>query len=237
MGYLEILSKAAGAMKWAWSHPRLAGEILLAAMLVITGWFYNRKVAELANAKLETGQLEDGLKQQITMVNGQLEILRKENGKLLSQHVYIPPEGSVVIKQQDLDDLKGKYRKLLELLAAATTSAEREKLQAEINRLLALLNGSDTTVIIRDNGFTFKPGFGMEWAGQGLSPRIDAKLFYYKRYSALLGVGKGGMDISASRHLDDILWGRPQNIELFSGWKFLRMPGASQLVIGLRANF
>ena len=200
MGYLTILSKATDGLKWAFSHPRLTLELVLLAALLWVGWRYNKKEAELADAKAQAGKLADGLKTQISLVNGKLEILRRQKDKVKREVIYVPSEGTVVIQDPDKP-------------------------------------GSDVTVIVKDKGFTLRPGFGIEWAGRGLSPRLDLKLAYYKRYSLLLGGGKDGMDVSASRHLDDILFWHPQNVELMAGWLFLPMEGNRVPVIGLRSNF
>ena len=202
MGYLTLLSKAADAVKWAYSHPRLALELALIAALLFVGWRYNRKEAELADAQSKAGKLADGLKTQISLINGRLEILRRQKDKVEVKIVYVPQEGGVVIQ----DPVKP---------------------------------GDDVVVIIKDKGFTVKPGFGIEYAGYGLSPRLDLKLAYYKRYSLLVGGGKDGLDVSASRHLDDILFWHPQNAELFLGYIFLPIgnDGRRLPVAGLRSNF
>ena len=240
MGYLEILSKVVDGIKWAFSHPRLALELALVVALLLVGWRYNKKQAELAKVQAEAGVLEDGLKLQISVVNGQLEVLRKKlDGTTSVEHVYVPPEGSVVIKQKELDTLKSKLQWLMNALGNATTAEEREKLQDEIRKLREQLGNTDTIVTVKDKGFTVKPGFGLEWAGYGISPRLDLKLYYYKRYSLLFGGGRDGLDVSVSRHLDDILFWHPQNVELFAGYLFLPIGHDVQRlpVVGLRSNF
>jgi hypothetical protein len=234
---MNILVKLYDAVTWAIEHPRLTLELALVGLLLFIGWRYNRAQDELSKSRLESGQLEEGLRQEIRVRNGQLEVLRKEKGKVVVERVYVPPEGAVFIKQKDLEELHKKYRELLARAGQATTPEERERLQREIDRLMGELNKPDTEIVVRDKGFTLRPGFGVEWAGQGIGPRLDLKWAYYKRYSFLVGGGKSGADVSISRHIDDLVWGRPQNVEVFGGWKFLRMPGASQVVFGLRANF
>jgi hypothetical protein len=202
MGYLTILSKATDGIKWAFSHPRLTLELGLLVALLFVGWRYNKKEAELADAKAQAGELAEGLKTQIRLVNGRLEILRRQKDKVKVEIVYVPQEGSVIVKDPEKP-------------------------------------GEDVVVIIKDKGFTAKPGFGIEYAGYGLSPRLDLKLAYYKRYSLLVGGGKDGLDVSASRHLDDILFWRPANVELFLGYIFLPIgnDGRRLPVAGLRSNF
>jgi hypothetical protein len=136
-----------------------------------------------------------------------------------------------------LEELQSKYKLLLTALGSATTKEERARLQKEIDRLLLKLNHPESEMVVKDFGFTFKPGFGAEWAGYGIQPRLDAKLAYYKRYSLIAGGSRNGLDVGVSRHLDDILWGSPNNIEAFIVWKFIRMYGAQAIALGIRANF
>jgi hypothetical protein len=238
---LSLLARAVKdaieAVHWAYANSRLTGELLLVLAVVFIGWRYNIQEEKLSQAMSEHGQLEDGLKQEIRMRDGQIEILKREGSKTTVERVYVPPEGSVAIKIKDLADLQAKYKNLLLALSSATTIEDRDKLQAEINRLLASINNPGTDIIIKDSGFTFKPGLGVEYAGVGLVPRLDAKLYYFKRYSLLMGGSRNGIDVSISRHLDDILWGNPTNLEVYLGYKFLRMYGASMVAFGLRMNF
>ena len=229
------------AVKWAFEHPRLALEATLVAALVVGGWLYNRKVAQLHDASLQAGKLEDGFRQQIKLKDGQLEILRMENGKLSSHTQYVPPEGSIVIKERDLKDLHAKYQALLAKLRDAMTPEEREKLQKEIDHLLSLLSAGDGVVIVdvKTEGFLWPPrwGAGLEWGNRGIQPRIDTKWAFWDRYSVILGGSKMGVDIGGSRHLDDVLWGRPQNLEVFGGYKFIRLNGGESWAAGLRMGF
>lgn len=237
MGYINLFAKVLDAVKWVHKNPRPAFEIALVVALVFVGWRYNRKAIELDKVKTESGQLADGLKLQIKIANGQIEILRKKlDGSTSSEHVYVPPEGYVVVQQKELALMRAKLNWLMELLKKSATAEEKESLEEEIRKLREQL-GSDVIITVKDKGFTVRPGFGIEWAGYGLSPRLDLKLAYYKRYSLLVGGGKDGVDVSASRHLDDIIFGRPQNLEIFAGWLFLPMRGNRMPVLGLRSNF
>lgn len=240
---LELLKKTIGlvgdGLKWAINNARLALELLLVIALVIGGWMYNRQQEKLRQVQAETGQLEDGLKQQITIRNGQIEVLRRDNDKLSRNQTYVPPEGYIIIKQADLSQLSKDYQDLMDKLSHATTPEERKKLEAEIKALLAKLNSGSqgVTVVVKDKGFTLRPGIGIEGSSRGIEPRLDIKWAYYKRYSALLGGSRAGVDISVSRHLDDIIWGHPQNVELFGGYKIVPLYGGSWYTAGLRLNF
>jgi hypothetical protein len=240
---MEVLTKLNDAAKWAYQHARLTLELVLVLILLFLSWRYNRKVEELDQANAEHGQLAQGLSQQITVANGQIEILKREKGKVIVQKVFVPPEGSIVVKEADWVQLNIDYIMLQSQLASGNLTPEQRKaLEKQISELLAKIaalmkNGQGTTVTIKDKGLTLRPGFGAEWAGYGLSPRLDIKWAYFKRYSVLVGGGKDGLDISVSRHLDDLLWWHPMNVELFSGYRLFHTSSSLPIVVGLRANF
>ena len=227
-----------GAAQWAYNNARLFLELVLVAAILVTGWMYNRKTAELRQAELKAGQLADGLQSQIRLKDGQLEVLRrKADGTVSSETTYVPPEGYITIKETDLKDLRTRYEELLRKLATATDPDEIKRLKAEIDRILGTLKNPTVTVEVKDKGFCLRPGIAMEYGGMGLQLRGDLKLAYWKRYSAEVGGSKYGLDISASRHLDDILWGKPQNLEAWFGYKFLRMNDGNAVAGGLRLGF
>ena len=235
----KVLVLMGDGFKWALNNMRLALELILVVALLIGGWMYNRKDAQLRSVQAATGQLEEGLKQQITIRNGQIEVLRKENDKLSQHQSYVPPEGYVTIKQTDLTKLSKDYQDLIDKLSHATTPDERKKLEEQIKALLAKLNSGTqgVTVVVKDKGFCLRPGIGVEGSSRGIEPRLDLKWAYFKRYSALLGGSRAGVDISVSRHLDDLIWGHPQNAEFFGGYKFIPLYGGSWYAVGLRLNF
>jgi hypothetical protein len=225
------------SVSWSFGHKREAAEIVLVLALIFVGWRYNKKSAELEKTTLEHSQLAAGLRQQIQIRDGQILILNRDGSKTNVKKKYVPPEGSVIISEKDFNDMRTRYDNLNAKLGGTTNPAEKAFLEAEILRLKNELNNPDTSVVINDIGFTVKPGFGAEWSGMGINPRLDFKWFYLQRYSLIVGGSKGGADIGASRHLDDILYGSPGNIELFGGWKFFRMPGYRAVVFGIRSNF
>jgi hypothetical protein len=216
---------------------RVSMEALLLVCLAILGWQYNRKAQQLREAQQVASGLAAGLSQQLTIANGQIEVLKKQkDGKTVYQRVFVPPEGSIVVKEKDWSDLQAQYQSLKDQLAKAVTPEERQRLLDEISKLLAQMAGQGTiTTEIKDKGFCFKPGFGYEYSA-GFSPRLDIKFGFFKRYSALIGGGRGGADVSLSRHIDDIVWGKPQNVEVFAGYRIIRIGGA-YYVFGLRSNF
>lgn len=232
MGILRDLMRAAV------SKPRLAIEILLVAGLLCGSWAYNRKVDQLEQAKAESGELEDDLQRKIRIRDGQVEILKRENGKVVYRKIYAPPEGSIIIKKKDQAILLKRYQELLAKVKNASSDKEREEAGREIDKVLKDLDKPEE-IVIKDKGFTFKPGMGIEWGGRqhGVEARIDAKWAYWRRYSAISGASRLGLDVGISRHLDDILPLRPKNIELFGAYKYLKFNNGPEAVVGIRVNF
>ena len=226
------------ALKWAFSSPRLALEGVLVLGLVAGGWAYNINKAKLDQIYLEKEGLEADLSEKIRLKDNELTVIRREKGKVIVKRVYVPPEGSVVIKRKDKKALTDKYNGLLKRLIAmdGSNTAEKTKLQEEITKLLEQID-APPIIDIKDKGFTLHPGFGFEVSPDGWSPRLDLKFIYFKRWSALLGGSGLGVGVGVSRHLDDILWFRPANVELFGQYNFLPLKDKSIGTVGLRANF
>jgi hypothetical protein len=219
----------------ALGSPRLALEALLVAAVVAGGWMYNRKTEELESARTQAGKLEESLKGKISIVSGQLEILKREKGRVIRERIFTPPEGSIVIKERDYSKLENKYRELLVNLKASKPE-DRKAIEKEVENVLEEIK-NPVIITVKDRGFTFKPGFGMEWSSKIMpDTRLDFKFAYFKRYSALVGGSKGAVGLSVSRHLDDILWFRPMNIELFGQYNLLRFNN-TRWSFGLRSNF
>ena len=226
------------AVKWAYNNTRLFVELVLVVLLVVVGWCYNRKAAELQKAKTEAGQLADGLQAQIQLKNGELEILRRRpDGTVSRDTVFVPQEGGATVQQKDMAELQKKYNEAQDKLAKSTSPEERKALQEEIARLSKELKKTELVVIVKDKGFCLRPGIGVEYGGLGLQLRGDLKVAYYKRYSVLLGGSRHGLDIGASRHLDDVLFWKPQNLEVWGAYKYLRMNGGNAVAGGLRVGF
>ena len=223
-------------IEWIKSHLRLTIEILLIGALFISGWLYNKKSGELNKIKEESSGLANNLRQQIILKNNQLEILTRENGKVTYRNVYVPPEGYVVIKKEDQEALVKRYQELLKNLQ---TAGEEEKtaIKKELERLTKLINNPDQ-LVVKDKGFTFKPGMGVDWANHGTKLRLDFKWAYFKRYSALFGGSENGIGLGVSRHLDDVLWFHPNNLELLGAYNFFNFTSSAKtVVVGLRTNF
>lgn len=195
-----IITKTVQVLKSFLAHPRIFLEGLLVAAIVVTGWLYNKKSQELLDARAEYGQLADNLREQITIRNNEIEVLKRgADGKVKREVVYVPPEGWY--------------------------------------RIVTPLDGSKPSVVVKDKGFTLKPGFGGVYGSYGFSGVLDVKLAYFKRYSAGVNGNTHMAGVFISRHIDDIMWGRPANVEPFIGYALIKRLDVSPLSIGIRANF
>jgi hypothetical protein len=194
-----LREKTNKAISWVVQHPRLAFDLLLICFIIVSGWLYNRKVAELDALQANMGKLALNLKEQVTIRDGQVEILKRIGGNTIVKKYYLPPEAPFIIQ-----------------VSSST---------------------GETNVISKTKGMTAKPGFGAEWGGKGIQPYMDLKWAYWGRYSGLVGGSLKGIGPGISRHLDDVLWGRPRNAELFLNYKVIRDPSYPSVVIGVRSNF
>lgn len=95
----------------------------------------------------------------------------------------------------------------------------------------------DVNVVVQDKGFTIRPGFGLMYNFKSISPELDLKLAYYKRYSAGVYGSMFSSGVFFSRHLDDVLPFKATNVELFIGYGFLRYGQGDNKSIGIRTNF
>ena len=212
-----IREKLAQGIKFAFANVRITLELLLVLALVLAGWAYNRKVAQLQAATAQFGQLSADLKHQITVKDNQIQILnRKPNGKVEVHTVYVPGEGTVTV-------------------VYSTQPAPGAIHNPPPGHPIDL--GDGTIVYVKDKGTCFKPGFGFDYDGWKPRAYVDAKLFFYKRYGAGVGGSTGGLGIMASRHLDDVLFFHPENVELFFSYRVLRIGNGNTCSIGLRSNF
>ena len=216
-------------------NPRLAVEILLIGGLLVGGFAYNRVKAKLANEVGSHEELAEGLQEEIRIRNGQTEILKKENGKVVYKNVYVPPEGSIIIQKKDHEALIVKYKELLKKLSIADASDQGE-IQNQINDVIGQINSTETNVIIKNKGLCFALGFGYEYVFS-LEPRIDAKIAYWNRYGIVTGISSYGLGIGISRQLDDWLWFSPRNISIFMEHKPITFKHDKKWVIGIRSNF
>lgn len=233
----DLLELLVSAFKWAMKRPRLAAEGLLVVSLVFAGWRYNMALEAIQSAKDEHAQLEEELGEKITLKDGQIEILRREGGKVVVSRPYFPPEGSVIIKRKDLSRLRKRYSTLLAELKAAKTPEDRKRLEDKLNKVEDDLN-APAEVIVKARGFTHKLGWGVEVGRRGITPRLDLKWYYLNRWSTMVGGSKFGLGAGISRHIDDIMWTRPKHVEVFAEYKLLRFDEKDWKVIGgIRTNF
>jgi hypothetical protein len=199
---------------------------------------YHRKSGQLEDLNREKVGLESDLKQKITIANNQIEILTRENGEVKRKKIYVPPEGSVVIKKKDIE---ARDKALAELYAALKdTSLDRDAIKRRIEELLKnKTEEGDEEIVVKDKGFTFRPGYGLDFANSGIKPRLDFKFAYWQRWSTIFGGSPNGVGPGISRHVDDIIWSKLTNVEIFAGYNFITFDGRQGKygVIGIRSNF
>ena len=231
------LAVIARFIRWCWTHKRTAAESALCLAFLFLGWRYNSDGARLRRQAAEAQGLAAGVSLQLKMTQNQLEISRRDaSGKIVYRNVYVPAEGGVTIDQKEraasqsrLDDLAARLKSAL----AAGNAGLAGSLRTQIDQVDPSL-----AIKIQDHGFTVKPGYGFDWALAGVRPRLDIKWAYYQRYGLLVGGGANGVGPGISRHLDDVIWGHPANVELFFQWNAVRFyPGYAAYSIGLRSNF
>jgi hypothetical protein len=239
MSMARLIELAVTVFKWAAERPRLALEAFLVFALVGGGWAYNRQAKKLEEAKLQMDGLEANLSEKIKLKDNELIVLRREKGKVKIIRKYVPPEGHVVIKKKDQEALLAEYNGLMKRLLETEAGAEgeREKLRKELEEVIADLK-QPSEIEVKNKGFTLKPGFGLEAGRNGIRPRLDLKWGYWNRWSAIAGGSEYGLDVGISRHIDDYMWGRPKNAELYGAYKFLRFDQLDwQATGGIRVNF
>ena len=86
-------------------------------------------------------------------------------------------------------------------------------------------------------GWCFKPGMGLAYGLDGFQGRLDAKVAYKDRLSMIVGGSLKGIGVGVSRHVDDILWFRPSNLEVFVSYDIIHKADVSPVLIGIRSNF
>ncbi len=192
------------AIKWVIGNLRLALELLLVAALLVAGWMYRRQERKLEAAAASYAQLADNLQQQITIKNGEIEVLKRKGEKVIVKKVYVPVESPIIIH-----------------IPKPTTGNPTP----------------EPVITLKRKGFCLRPGFGMEYGGKGLQGHLDAKWGYWDRYSGIAGGSRYNLGVGVTRHLDDVLWFRPQNIEFFLLYSPIRSEVVSPVSIGVRSNF
>jgi hypothetical protein len=190
----------------------------MAAALLAAGWAYNHKERQLEAANARHAELAANLQAQITIRDNTIKILRrKPDGTTAAHQAFVPNEGGVTVTHSTQP---AQGSPIIKPPAGTPVDA-----------------GSGLVVYIKDKGFTSRPGFGVDFDGIKLRPYLDMKFIYYKRYSVAAGGSSGGLGVSVSRHLDDVLFFHPQNIELYLHYRVLRIGNSSQGSFGLRSNF
>lgn len=234
----SIYQIAKDLVSLAWGHKRVALEAGLIAMLLLLGWRHDSDRKKLEQDAAQAHGLAADLSQQITIKNNELQILKRNAaGETIYTQVYVPPEGYVTISEKE----KLSMQKQLADLGAQLKDALASGNLGAVNDIRKKINdlGSATIVDVHDHGFTLKPGFGMDWANEGLKPRLDFKWYFWRRYGLIFGGSANGVGPGISRHLDDLLPGRPNNLEIFAGYNVITFNGyrPRTSVIGLRIGF
>jgi hypothetical protein len=227
----------ANIFQWIWANKRAVGEGVLVLSLVLLGWRYNSDRAQLHKQIEEAQGLAAGIGLQLKITQNQLEITRRDStGKVTYRNIYVAPEGYVMVDQKEQSALQQQLGDLTDKLKAATKAGntkEANGIQKQIDQI-----NPGLAIKVVDHGWTFKPGYGADWANHGTKVRLDFKYFYWGRYGLIAGGGPNGFGPGVSRHIDDVIWGRPANVEVFAQFNALRFQsGTLQYTVGLRSNF
>lgn len=219
---------------WAWGHKRTAGELLLAAALAFLWIKDQRAKAAQHKQELEAQGLAANLKEQITVRDGQIEVLKRENGKVTYKNVYVPPEGYVVVKETDQAVLQSKLnelgQKLKDALAKGDSPAAAE-LRKEIDKV------TQTQYDVHDHGWVLRPGGRADYSNNnGLKLGLDFKWYYWQRFGFVFGGTANGIGPGISYHLDQLPT-HPKNLEFYLNYNFLLNTPGHPIAAGLRMDF
>lgn len=221
----------------AWHHKRTALEVSLVAVLLFVGWRGDRARSRLEQEKREAEGLAAGLQQQITLKDGELEVLRRDsNGNTHRERVYVPPEGYVVISEKERSALQDKLNSLSQALKDAIArgdSRAADELRRRIDEA-----GSDTVIKVHDHGFVFRPGGRVDYANEhGLALGLDIKWYFWKRVGLVAGGTRNGIGPGISYHLDQLPYLHPRNLELFFNYNVILNSPQHPIAGGLRFDF
>jgi len=236
LGKIWDIIKAIAA--WSWKNKQTALIIGLILTLMIISKLNNDKNLELKNelatATGKTIILKDNLKAQIVVGNRELTFIYKDaDGKIQKIVREIPREGRIEIELAD-----GKLKKNL-LQNPLTTGLDSIKDIFTGGKIE--FGEGDGTVKVIDRGFTHKLGFGMwydgNYDGKIISPALDLKLLYFKRYGFGLGSSINAPFVFLSRYADDFTFGIFENVEMGLGYgKPYSNFQDSLFMLGMRMN-
>ena len=94
----SIPQRTAQALSWAMDNTRLFMEIMLVVALIVGQRMYNDSQKKVADLTDYSGKLAANLKEQITIKDGQIEILKRNGTKVEHDIKYVPQEGKIIIK-------------------------------------------------------------------------------------------------------------------------------------------
>jgi hypothetical protein len=234
----KITSIGKGIFVWAWNHKERALIIILAIALAISSKCssdYKKKMEETNVSAEDLKSKHNGkvleLNAKLTLLNGRLTIAYRENGELKSKSMFVPVEGGIV--NETFKNPNDKVSSGFSLFSGFDWAKDFFT--------GTRVNVDGGTVLIRDRGFTFKPGLGIFYDGRYnndlFAPAVDFKLVYFKRYGIGLGTTIHSPYIWVSRHVDDFTFDIVNNMELTLGYGSpYDSFGKNLLLIGLRTN-
>ena len=242
MGWLGI---AKAVLVWMWNNKNVALVMVLALVIAYLTWDRNRLESAKRTAEAQLASLPDGIEFIAGMHGTNFQITYKDSkNNVVHKEFYIPEEGGIdITKKIDLRNYDPNSP-----LAAAVVAASSHKIpslnpiQKIFEKVLGPTINPDPDLGIHPVlwGFTFSPGIGGLWSGGGSTDLgLDAKLFYWHRYSAGFGSTIDYPYIYASRHLDDLVpFIKVEHLELMVGYgKPYSNFSNSTIAVGGRTNF
>jgi hypothetical protein len=198
-------------------HIALALAVCVAVFFI---HLHDKEVAVQDTMRLaQQGLPPDVLAKYMLKQNQLVQLVRDAQGKTVVQTQYVPSEGGLQIVVKKQSELEAKYQALLAELHGARTSSDTAKIEAQISSVTAQMAQALPQITVQDHGFTSRFGFGLVASpghvihyrvssGGGLdlpiSPVLDWKFYYAKRYSALAQVNIFYPGLEFTRHVDDL---------------------------------
>ena len=221
----------------------------------------------LNEAKRNLEEEMAGLSLKLTFKGRNFDVLvRGKNGEIAHRSGYIPDEGSITFKEFRLTQSNFITRpdgtvvpinnvapngvsstvetKVVTKVIDQITDGWWEKTKIWLHEAFIgpVINGGHSKIGIVDRGLTFRPGLGLIYDKKqpyGVNLGIDAKLLYFQRLSAGLGITPDVAYAWGSTHIDKLTFGIVNNFELMIGYgvPYNGSNNGTQYMIGLRSNF
>lgn len=235
---LSVVDFLKKVFTWAVKYPRAAFEAVLVAIILLLGIRDSRQKQQLLTMVQKQQGLAANLSEQLTLTKNELEIARRtSSGQVVYKNVYVPPEGTVVISEEEQKAVQKKIDDLTAQLQAAAKSGNTTKENEIQNKIASETQNLNVSVI--DHGWTLNPGIGLGYGGEGVKIHGDVKVYFFERYGLLLGGSADGVGPAVSRHLDDLMWGSPRNLEFYLQYRIFKFSSSpiSPIEGGLRLGF